>query len=99
MRIANRNVSPQNGHAPRQRPGLHHTRDTLWQMAAHELHTVMGSYGEGKFDPKDRVAVFELKTVTVDSDQRASLSEPMRVFADDHDRMAQLVGQLHGPQH
>ena len=63
-------TASQNGHAPPQRPGLHHTRDTLWQMAAHELHTVMGSYGEGKFDPKDRVAVFELKTVTVDSDQR-----------------------------
>ena len=54
------------------------------------MHTVMGSYGEGRFDPSARVAVFELKTVTVDSDQRASLADPTRIFTDDHDRMAQM---------
>ena len=50
----------------------------------------MGSYGEGRFDPCARVAMFELKTVTVDSDQRASLADPTRIFTDDHDRMAQM---------
>ena len=34
--------------------------------------------------------MFELKTVTVDSDQRASLADPTRIFTDDHDRMAQM---------
>ena len=40
-------------------------------------------------DWQERVAVFDLKTVTVDSDQRATLADPVRIFADDIERMKQ----------
>ena len=77
------------GHGPRQRRGLHYTRDTLWPVAAHELRSTMGATGDANLDWQERVAVFDLKTVTVDSDQRATLADPVRIFADDIERMKQ----------
>ena len=85
------------GHGPRQQRGLHYTRDTLWPVAAHELRSTMGATGGANMNWQERVAVFDLKTVTVDSDQRATLADPVRIFADDIERMKQhnLV-PLHG---
>ena len=63
-------------------PCLHYTRDTLWPVAAHELRSTMGATEDANMNWQERVAVFDLKAVTVDSDQRATLADAVRIFAD-----------------
>ena len=61
------------GHGPRQRRGLHYTRDTLWPVAAHELRSTMGAMLQRRANEFDyRLMMERQRWVAVELPGRAS---------------------------